>query len=133
MAFCRCRVSELLVDQARERSQPGNEEIFATLHFDERRKIEQERLFGAGHHHLRTFAAGAVDRVLLAWIKSDELAALHPFFLDELELPFDIGLDEQIDQATIDTVILKRAVLEMRSVLDTAPEQPVPPHRCCAF
>ncbi len=80
-----------------------------------------------GTGHLRTFAADAVDRVLLVRIEPDELAALHPFVLHELELPFDVGLDEQVDQAAIDAVVLERAVREMRAVLDAAPDQPVPP------
>ena len=51
---------------------------------------------------MRTFAADAIDRVLFIRIESDELAAFHPFFLDEFELPFDIGLYEQVDETTID-------------------------------
>jgi len=35
--------------------------------------------------HLRTFAACDVDRVLVIWIASDELAALHPFFLQKFD------------------------------------------------
>src|SRR5580704_3934937 len=90
-------------------------------------------MLGAGHGQLRTISADTVDRVLLAGIESDEVAALHPFLLDELELPFDIGLNEQIDQATIDTVVLERAILEMRAVLDAAPDQAVPPHSSRPF
>jgi hypothetical protein len=45
---------------------------------------------------LRTFAACDVDRVLVVWIESDELAALHPFFLQQFELPLDDDLDEEI-------------------------------------
>jgi hypothetical protein len=30
------------------------------------------------------------------WIESDELAALHPFFLQKFELPLDDDLDEEI-------------------------------------
>src|ERR1700756_5249359 len=112
------RGSEFLLDDPGKRSQSWHEQIFAALHRNKCRKIEQERLFGAGHRHLRTFTAGAIDRILLARIESDELASLHPFFLDEFELPFDIGLDEQVDQPAIDTIVLKRTILKMRAVLD---------------
>jgi hypothetical protein len=37
-----------------------------------------------------------VDRVLVIWIESDELAALHPFFLQKFELSLDDDLDEEI-------------------------------------
>ena len=86
-----------------------------------------------GTDSLRALAADTVDRVLLARIEADELPALHPFLLDELELPLDVGLDEQVDQAAIDAVVLERTLREMRAVLDATPEQPVPLHRCGAF
>jgi hypothetical protein len=66
-------------------------------------------LFGSGHNHLRAFAADTVDWVLVVWIESDELAAFHPFALNELELSFNVGLDEELDQAAIDAVILEHA------------------------
>src|ERR1700751_1584845 len=121
-------VSEFLLDDAIQRIQTGHEQVFPALHDDERRKIEGERPLGARSGHLRTFAARAGDRVLLGWIESDELAALHPFFLHELKLPLNIGVDENVDDAAIDTVVLKRAIGEMGAVLDSAPEQPVASH-----
>ena len=121
--------SELLFDDALERIQAGHEQVFATLHSDEGGKVEEEGSFGAGNRQLRAFTAGPDDRVLLARIESDELGALHPFVLHKLELPFDVRLDEQLDQATIDAVVFERALRQMWAVLDPAPDQPVPPQR----
>jgi hypothetical protein len=54
---------------------PGTKRYSPPFDRDERRKLEQERAFGPRHQHLRTLAAGAVDRVLLLRIESDELTA----------------------------------------------------------
>ena len=73
-------------------------------------------------------AEHTVDWVLLVGIEPGELSPLHPLLLDELELPLDVRLDQQLDDAAIDTIVLKQALRQMRAILDTAPDQPMPPH-----
>src|SRR5690349_19835210 len=75
--------SEAPFNDAVQRVQPWHGQVFATLRSDGRGQIEQKRLLGAGHQHLRAFAADTVDRVLLVWIEADEFSAFHPFLLHE--------------------------------------------------
>src|ERR1700751_5648478 len=73
--------SKSLLDQALKRLDPRNEQVFATLYYDEGREIEEERKLGPWDRHLRSFAANAIDRVLFIRIESDELSTFHPFVL----------------------------------------------------
>ena len=106
---------KFLLDQTLESLKPRHEEILAAFYFDEGRQIEKERLLRAGNGHLRAFAASTVQGILLVWIESHELAAVHPFLLDKLELPLDVGLNHELDQAAIHAVVLERAVLPASS------------------
>src|ERR1700745_2676964 len=112
-----------------ESVQPRNEEILPALYFDEGRQVEEEGLLCAWHRHLRAFPAYTIDRILLVRIEAQEFADVPPFLLHKLELPFDVGVDEEVDQAAINSIVVECAVGQVRAVLNAAPDQAVTPHR----
>jgi hypothetical protein len=88
-------LEQTLLDDASSSFRPGTNRYSPPFTFTNVGRSNRKGCL-ARDRHLRTFAACDVDRVLVVWIESDELAALHPFFLQKFELPLDDDLDEEI-------------------------------------
>ena len=68
-------------------------------------------------------------RVLLAGV-ADEVAVVDPLGLDEFELSFEVGPDEDSDQAPVGAVVLQHALWQRRAVGGAAADEAV--HPCVA-
>src|ERR1700719_2710329 len=88
-------LGQTLLDDASSSFRPGTNRYSPLFTFTNVGRSNRKGCL-ARDRHLRTFAACDVDRVLVVWIESDALAALHPFFLQKFELPLDDDLDEEI-------------------------------------
>ncbi|MFA3843706.1 hypothetical protein [Streptomyces aureus] len=64
----------------------------------------------------------ADERVLFG-SEPDEVAVVHPYLLDELELPGQARAHEDEDDAALDSVVFENTIGQLRAVGGSAPHE----------
>src|SRR5512144_2086765 len=108
-------------------AQARKEAIFATASDNEARQVLQaapDGLLRDGDAARSVVMPG--HRVFFAG-EPDEIAVVDPLGLDELELPVQVGADEDPDQAPVGTIVFEHALRQRRAVAGAAADDAVHP------